>query len=422
MSTGRSNRRISRRTLLNAAAKWGGLAATASFLEACARAGGMTPTQTTGLAQTLTPSATTAPSPTSQASPTASLGPTATSEPTYTPSLTPSPYPTNTPIPSSTPQPTMTPAPSPTIAAQADTVSVAFVRTNDRAAGVRQALQLLGINPVGGKQVFLKPNFNSDDPAPGSTHPDTLRTVIEELWALGARTITVGDRSGMGDTRRVMENLGVLELAEELGFETLVLNELNEKKDWAFIQPHESHWQKGFPFARAYLEAEALVQTCNLKTHQFGGHFTMSLKNSVGLVNKEMPGMSEGFMNELHSSRYQREMIAEINTAYTPVLIILDGVQAFTSGGPATGRLVAPEVVLAGTDRVAIDAVGVALLRYFGTTPQVAQGSVFQQAQIARAVELGLGVDGPDKIQLVTGDAASESYAAQIREVLLAPA
>jgi hypothetical protein len=37
---------------------------------------------------------------------------------------------------------------------------------------------------------------------------------------------------------------------------------------------------------------------------------------------------------------------------------------------------------------------------------------------IARAVELGLGVDGPGKIQFVTGDAESETYAAQIQEML----
>jgi uncharacterized protein (DUF362 family) len=112
-------------------------------------------------------------------------------------------------------------------------------------------------------------------------------------------------------------------------------------------------------------------------------------------------------------------MIAEINTAYAPDLIILDGVEAFTTGGPATGKLVSSNVILASTDRIAVDAVGVALLRYFGTTQQVAQGPVFQQAQIARAAELGLGIDGPEKIRFVTGDAASESYAAQIREILL---
>jgi hypothetical protein len=63
--------------------------------------------------------------------------------------------------------------------------------------------------------------------------------------------------------------------------------------------------------------------------------------------------------------------------------------------------------------------VGVALLRYFGTTREVSRGSIFQQEQIARAVKLDLGIDGPDKIQFVTGDADSEAYAAQIREILI---
>ena len=72
------------------------------------------------------------------------------------------------------------------------------------------------------------------------------------------------------------------------------------------------------------------------------------------------------------------------------------------------------------TDRVAIDAVGVALLRLYGTTPEVSRGRVFEQEQLARAVELGLGVSGPEQIELVTGDEASAAYAEQLRAVLLA--
>ncbi len=113
-------------------------------------------------------------------------------------------------------------------------------------------------------------------------------------------------------------------------------------------------------------------------------------------------------------------MIAEINTAYAPALIVLDGVEAFVKGGPATGTQAPTEVVLAGTDRVAIDAVGVAILRMFGTTHEVSRGRVFEQEQIARAVELGLGVDAPERITLVTGDADSADYAERVRAVLLA--
>jgi uncharacterized protein (DUF362 family) len=112
-------------------------------------------------------------------------------------------------------------------------------------------------------------------------------------------------------------------------------------------------------------------------------------------------------------------MIAEINVAYQPDLVLLDGVEAFVEGGPATGKRVDSQVVLAGTDRVAIDAVGVAMLRLFGTTPEVSRGPVFAQPQISRAVELGLGVSGPGDIELITGDAPSAAYAAQIHEVLV---
>jgi len=130
-----------------------------------------------------------------------------------------------------------------------------------------------------------------------------------------------------------------------------------------------------------------------------GGHFTLSLKCAVGMV---PPGLRETgtypYMKELHRSRYQRQMIAEINTAFSPSLIVLDGVEAFVEGGPATGKKVNANVIVAGSDRIAIDAVGVAILRYLGTTLEVNQGKIFDQEQIKRAVELGLGVTSDDQM------------------------
>jgi uncharacterized protein (DUF362 family) len=146
----------------------------------------------------------------------------------------------------------------------------------------------------------------------------------------------------------------------------------------------------------------------------------MSLKNSVGMVAKRNLRHDHNFMDELHSSGHQRRMIAEINTAYTPDVVVLDAVEAFISGGPAQGKRVAPQVIVAGRDRVAIDAVGVALLRHHGCKTEVSKGKVFHQEQIARAVELGLGVDGPDKIEFLTGDTESAAYTEQIQDILLA--
>jgi len=295
---------------------------------------------------------------------------------------------------------------------------VAFVKTEDRAAGVDKALELLDVGSMEGDHVFVKPNFNSDDPFPGSTHNDTLRALVRALQDLDAEGITVGDRSGMGETRRVMEKKGIFSLANELGFDTLVFDEM-DADEWELRDVIGSHWERGFPVARPVLDADVVVQTCCLKTHRYGGHFTLSLKNSIGLIAKEVPGEGYNYMSELHGSPNQRLMIAEANVGYDVDLVVMDGLAAFVEGGPARGKLVDPGVMLASTDRVAIDAVGVAILRHFGTTRAVERGPIFEQEQIARAVELDLGVDAPEEIELVTDDETSACFAAEIQEVLV---
>jgi uncharacterized protein (DUF362 family) len=197
----------------------------------------------------------------------------------------------------------------------------------------------------------------------------------------------------------------------------IVLDEL-PASGWGHIPGEGTHWRTGFFLPERLLSSGAVVQTCCLKTHRFGGHFTLSLKNSVGMVAKRHPELNHDFMQELHSSSHQRRMIAEINAAYTPALIVLDGIQAFISGGPDVGELVAPEVILAGTDRIALDAVGIALLRYFGCKTEAGQGKIFEQEQIARAVELGLGINNPEKIEFLTEDDDSADYCDQIKEIL----
>lgn len=306
---------------------------------------------------------------------------------------------------------------APTISAAPARGRVARVRTDDRSEGLRRLLAMAGPLAVAGKQVVVKPNFNSADPAPGSTHPDILRGVVRSLHDGGASQIVVTDRSGMGNTRQVMAQLGVDRMAEEMDFDLVVLDELPAEA-WALVDFRGSHWVQGFLFPKFVTEAGAIVQLCCLKTHRFGGHFTLSLKNSVGLAAKFLPGDPYNYMNELHGSAFQRTMIAEINTAYRPDLVVMDGVEAFVSGGPDRGEKVAANVMLAGADRVALDAVGVALLRYFGAASPVSTGAVFAQEQIARAVELDLGVSSPDQIDLLSDDDAGAALAAELEAIL----
>lgn len=177
------------------------------------------------------------------------------------------------------------------------------------------------------------------------------------------------------------------------------------------------NWKRGYLFPRVFKES-AVVQTCCLKTHRFGGHFTLSLKNSVGMVAKFDPLDGYNYMAELHSSKNMRKMIAEINVSYQPEFVVLDAIKGFSTGGPETGSIIEPKLMIASRDRVAVDAVGVAILRIYGTTREVSKGSVFEQEQIARAVELNLGAKSPEDIELIPLNREAEEMCEKIEEML----
>ena len=289
---------------------------------------------------------------------------------------------------------------------------VALVINHNREKGTIKAIDLLGENKVEGKNVVLKPNFNTADTAPGSTDIITLRTLIVKLREMGAKSITLAERSGPVDTRKCMEEKGIFELAKELKFPIVNLAEVGVE-EYVHIRPEDSYWKDGFLFAKIYQDAEYIVEACCLKTHQYGGHFTLSLKNAVGLVPKrDLNGSS--YMRELHSSPNQRKLIADINSAFSPDLVVLDGVTVFVDGGPAVGTRKEANVTLASKDRIAIDAVGVAILRILGTTTDVNRASIFEQEQIARAVELNLGAATPNEIEIITDSKEAEKLAEQI--------
>jgi uncharacterized protein (DUF362 family) len=96
----------------------------------------------------------------------------------------------------------------------------------------------------------------------------------------------------------------------------------------------------------------------------------------------------------------------------------MDGVVGFVDGGPATGKTAAGSVFWAGTDRIAIDAVGVAILKHLGSNDDIMMHRIFEQRQIARAAELGIGVSAAEKIDLIAADDKSRSYRDAIQKHL----
>ncbi|RLC00257.1 MAG: hypothetical protein DRH90_18845 [Deltaproteobacteria bacterium] len=283
--------------------------------------------------------------------------------------------------------------------------NVSLFVTENRETGIEHCIDALGVNPVTNKNVLIKPNFNTADPAPGSTHNDTLVSLVKKVWDMGAKSIRIGERS-FPLTRQVMEQKGILPLLKELDVDVVDFDTL-DKKDWVEMNPTDTHWRDGFRVARPVLEAECLISTGCLKTHQFGGVFTLSLKLHVGVVPTTRHGFD--YMTELHTSPHQNKLIAEINQPFQPDLVLIDGIDAFVDGGPATGKHVHGNLLLASTDRVAIDAVGVAALKTLGSNQTIMKTRIFDHEQIARAAEIGIGVTSVEQIEIISTTKESQA-------------
>ena len=288
--------------------------------------------------------------------------------------------------------------------------TVAVIRTTDRKDGVTRAMALLNPTGMAGKQVVIKPNFNTAGAAPAGTANDTLKQIVAELQERDARSITLGESSGPPNTGEVMAEKGIPDIASDMGFDVVNYDEMPDA-DWVHFQPNGTHWPEGFHLPRHVVNAEYNVSTCCLKTHGSGGVFTMSMKLSVGLTPKSI-------RRGMHRSPDMRRMIAELNQGFTSQLIIMDGVDTFVDGGPTRGTLKKGNVVVAGTDRVAVDAVGLAILKELGSNDAIMGTPIFQQEQMARAVEVGLGVSGPEQIELLSDSDEGKAYATELTGIL----
>lgn len=112
----------------------------------------------------------------------------------------------------------------------------------DRAKGLQNLLEAFDLHKEG--TIALKANYNSDDPIPASTHPETLR-ILAEFLKKNSRNLIIAERSGMGITQSVLKNRGELNLSRRIGFKLLDLESI-APEDWYDVQAEGLHWETRF--------------------------------------------------------------------------------------------------------------------------------------------------------------------------------
>ena len=104
--------------------------------------------------------------------------------------------------------------------------SVFLVKTDNRKEGIKDLLSNFDMTDFKDKNIAVKANYNSQDPFPASTHPDTLQTLVKSIKINEPNNIILAERSGMGNTREVLETRGVMDLANKEDFVVKILDEI----------------------------------------------------------------------------------------------------------------------------------------------------------------------------------------------------
>jgi uncharacterized protein (DUF362 family) len=272
---------------------------------------------------------------------------------------------------------------------------VSFVlASNDVKNDIRKAVDLLGgfnRSLKSQDRILLKPNFNSDDPPPGSTALDFLAADIDLLREHGCTRISVGEGSGRPwvPTERVFKNAGLAVRMAEMKIPLLDF----DRSEYMDV-PIGGEYLDLIAYPRDLEGFDKVIYLPTMKTHYLAG-FSMSLKLTVGMTHLADRTLLHGDNNQFVSQRS-----VEMSIPIKPDLIIMDGRISFVSGGPAIGLAVHPGVVLASGDPVALDVQGVRLLQNYAAVNHMA-GDPWDLPQIKTAVKHRLGIQNDGELLLV---------------------
>ena len=205
-----------------------------------------------------------------------------------------------------------------------------------------------------GDVVVVKPNIGWDRTPEyaANTNPEVVATVVKLCFEAGAKRVKVFDHP-VSDARRTYKQSGIAEAATAMGA-TVTFTDDRKFKDMQI----KGLTLKSWPLYTEVFEADKVINLPIAKTHGIA-KLTLGMKNWMGVM-----GGSRGRIHQRID-----ESLVDLAMFIKPVLTILDAVRILTDNGPQGGNLADVKqlnMVIAGTDVVAVDAFGATL---FGIKP-----------------------------------------------------
>ena len=267
---------------------------------------------------------------------------------------------------------TATPAAAPVLAA---------VEGESPYAITKEAIAMLGGMKtfVGkGDKVVIKPNIGWDrtPEMAACTNPEVVKALVELVLDAGAKKAIVIDNT-TNQAKRCYVRSGIQEAVKQAGGDMLFVDDHRIKKTAL-----KGAWLKEWDVVLDVVEADKIINVPIAKHHSLC-RLTMGMKNWLGAIG--------GARNQLHQSLDQA--VVDLSAFFKPQLTVLDAYRILVRNGPQGGRISDTQLVktvVAGTDPVAVDAMGAA---FFEVAPR-------ELPYLRLARERGLGEFELEKVRL----------------------
>ena len=200
-------------------------------------------------------------------------------------------------------------------------------------------------------KVALLPNSQSRHPGT-FTKPEVVRAVIEMCNKAGAKEVNCLTWL----KREYWEDSGLAAAVDEAG------------ATMRFIEPEEANFKsvpvpgwkamKEVMIMKEFYNNDVFIDMPIIKDHA-GNKFTGTQKNLMGLnfrTNNRLFHRQDWQTNP-ESIQYLDQCIVDLNKVVKPTLCVVDATEFITTNGPfGPGELAKPQKIVAGVDRIAIDA------------------------------------------------------------------
>jgi uncharacterized protein (DUF362 family) len=262
-------------------------------------------------------------------------------------------------------------------------VDIASVKGADYFLNTIKAVEILGgMGKFVSKQAKVGLLINSPWEHPGSyVRPEITLAVVQMCRDAGAKEIGVFKSLGNSYWRRSA-------LSEK--FRDEVKNIRSLEGGYTEVSIPRGRSLKKAEVARGLLDCDVLIDIPIAKDHT-GVLFTGTMKNMMGATTygtNRFFHSGSGARGSYDDVEFLSQCIADLNLVRKPDLCIVDGTEVLSTNGPqGPGKLIKPQKVFAGVDRVAMDVYGANLLGLKGEeipTTRKAQEHGLGEIRLAR--------------------------------------